>query len=383
MKKRITVSVSVLLGITVVLNILAWNSEGFCDWYVDSIFPLWGPVYGLFTELTERSVGEIMIAIAAVLLICTAVFSLFAVIFYLLKRGKGFRRFYGRFMKVIVIIVAVESLVMTLNCFILYHCSSFRDKYLDAHHTEKNQYTVKELADLRDMVVSEANRLSEELDRDERGQLVYGKSISEEAVRNMQRLGNSYPQLSGYYSTPKALSASNFFSQQYMEGYYFPFSMEANYNDVMYIVNKPATMCHELAHTKGFIYEDEANFIAYLACVGSEDPFFKYSGYLSVYNYLERDFLKSIGNDEAVYRSHEKLSELAKSDNVFLTSEAWDEVEKKAVLETEKVRKASNTFTDSTLKINGVESGMASYSEVVGLLLDYYRSDIGKYSQEK
>ncbi len=378
MKKRITVSVSVLLGITVVLNILAWNSESFCDRYVDSIFPIWGPVYGLFTELTDRSVGEIMIAIAAVLLVCTAVFSLFAVIFYLSKRGKGFRRFYGKFMKVIVIIVAVESLVMTLNCFILYHCSSFRDKYMDAYHTENDQYTVKELAELRDMIVSEANRLSEELERDDRGQLIYGKSISEEAVRCMQRLGKSYPQLSGYYSTPKALSASNFFSQQYMEGYYFPFSMEANYNDVMYIVNKPATMCHELAHTKGFIYEDEANFIAYLACVGSDDPFFRYSGYLSVYNYIERDFLKSIGNDEAVYRSYVKLSELAKSDNIFLTSEAWDEVEKKAVLETGKVRKASNTFTDSTLKINGVESGMASYSEVVGLLLDHYRPDIGK-----
>lgn len=374
MKKRITVSVSGLLVITAILNITAWNSIGFCDWYVDHIFPLWGPMYGIFTELTGRSVGEIMIAIAAVLLVCTAVFSLFAVIFYALKKGRGFRRFYGKFMIVIVFVIAVESLVLTLNCFILYHCSTFREKYLDANLPKERKYTVEELAELRDMVVGEVNRLSVELERDDRGRLVYSGSIKEEAVRSMQKLGRSYPQLSGYYSTPKALSASNFFSQQYMQGYYFPFSMEANYNDVMYIVNEPATMCHELAHTKGFIYEDEANLIGYLACVGSDDPFFKYSGYLSVYDYIERDFLKSTGNDEEVYRSHVKLSELAKNDNVFLTSEAWDEVEEHAVLETETVKKASNTFTDSTLKINGVQSGMASYSEVVGLLLDYYRA---------
>ena len=56
--------------------------------------------------------------------------------------------------------------------------------------------------------------------------------------------------------------------------------MEANYNDVMYIMNKPDTFCHELAHLRGYIYEDEANFIGYLACVESEDAFFQYAGYL-------------------------------------------------------------------------------------------------------
>ena len=46
-----------------------------------------------------------------------------------------------------------------------------------------------------------------------------------------------------------------------IDGLYFPFSMEANYNDTMSIMNKPFTMCHELAHTHGYIFEDEANFL--------------------------------------------------------------------------------------------------------------------------
>ena len=37
------------------------------------------------------------------------------------------------------------------------------------------------------------------------------------------------------------------------------------------------TMCHELAHLRGFIREDEANYIAYLACMASGDPELMYS----------------------------------------------------------------------------------------------------------
>ena len=46
-------------------------------------------------------------------------------------------------------------------------------------------------------------------------------------------------------------------------------------------------MCHELL-TSGYIYEDEANFIAFLACVESDDSTFQYAGYLSVLNYVAK-----------------------------------------------------------------------------------------------
>ena len=45
--------------------------------------------------------------------------------------------------------------------------------------------------------------------------------------------------------------------------------------------NIPHTICHELSHLKGFMREDEANFIGYLACIGSDSPDFRYSGYLT------------------------------------------------------------------------------------------------------
>jgi len=225
---------------------------------------------------------------------------------------------------------------------------------------------------LRDYVVEQVNALSEEMERDEKGYLVYEGDMKTEAKLQMHRLSKDFPNLNGYYPDPKPFFFSDFFSQQYMMGYYFPFSMEANYNDKMYVINMPASMCHELSHLKGFLLEDEANFIGYLACVGSGDAFFRYSGYMSVLGYLDRDFYSAIGQDEAVYFSHPVICEQVIEDDKFLTEEAWEEVEEDALLDTEMVKEASDKIVETNLTINGVSDGKVSYSRVVDLLLQYY-----------
>ena len=161
-----------------------------------------------------------------------------------------------------------------------------------------------------------------------------------------------------------------------MAGYYFPFSMEANCNANMYITNYPATYCHELAHLHGYIYEDEANFISYLACIGSEDPFFIYSGYLSVLSYVDNAYYEAIGEDAEQYLANERISEQVLSDDIFLLPETWEKVEDKAILSTDTVNQASNTFTETSLNLNGVSDGFAAYDRVTGLLLRYYDGDL-------
>ena len=113
-------------------------------------------------------------------------------------------------------------------------------------------------------------------------------------------------------------------------------------------------MCHELSHLKGFIYEDEANFIGYIACTDSDDPLFQYSGYLSVLSYVDRDFYKAIGRDKAKYRTYPKILRSVKKDSTFLTSEEWSRVNSKALIKTESVKKVSNAAVNTSLKTNGV-----------------------------
>lgn len=144
---------------------------------------------------------------------------------------------------------------------------------------------------------------------------------------------------------------------------------------MMHIMNYPATMCHELAHLRGYIYEDEANFISFLACVQSEDPLFQYAGYLSVLNYLDNDFFDAVGGNLEAYLAQPSILKQVHEDNVFLTQEAWEQVEEDAVLDTEVVDAVSDEFTDTVLVVNGVEDGILSYNRVVELLLQYYEKE--------
>lgn len=370
-----------MLGV-IMLNYLAWRSREFCDWYIDHIFPVWLNTYARLTSALSISVGEIMLILA----VGITAFGIGFFIYNLIRRGKyttGLLK-YGRTYAWIVLAVGY---VMTLNCFILYHATGFAQKYMvketgtmvvDMSDTAvvevdtkgKSVYTKKNLATLRDYLVEQCNTLADQIDRDEQGTAVYSGDLIAESVHAMETMGQQYDRLSGYYVTPKYLKCSEFFSQQYIMGYYFPFSMEANINSVMYITNVAPTVCHELAHTKGFIFENDANMIGYLACIQSDDTFLQYCGYLSVLNYVNNDFYKSV--NKSTYKKHVRISDRVADDNVFLTREDWQAVEKTAVVKTSTVKKVSNNFLNTNLKLNGVDEGIQQYNEVVNLLLDYY-----------
>ncbi len=361
--------------VTVLLNILAWSSAAFCDAYIAYIFPIWVGTYGRLTGLFPFSVGEWLLGAGAALIVLAVVLGVASLI-----RRKLFRRFYIFFAWTLLAV----CLIMTLNCFILYHASTFSEKYFGA---DTREYSLGELLRLRNFVAEQCNTLSGQVDRDGQGRILYNGTLSasgeqmdmeDKARETMRQLGRTYPQLDGYYPRPKALLSSDFMCQQYMLGWYFPFSMEANYNKVAYVMNQPASMCHELAHLRGYIYEDEANFISYLACVQSDDIYFRYSGYLSVLGYLERDLKKAAQNDPDAFAAAceedapVQLLDIVYEDDIFVTDEEWERINRKALLDTETVDKATDAFVDTTLKVNGVSDGKVSYSRVVRLLLQYY-----------
>ena len=372
-----------IAGLTVLLNLLAWGSTAFCDAYIAKIFPIWVNTYGRLTGLVPWSVGEWLL-IAGILLAAGAVVSGLASVWRKLQGHSFFAKKYLIFCAWVLVVVC---LVMTLNCFMLYHASTFSEKYLGGAERE---YSVEELLQVRNMVVEQCNRLSGEVARDEQGYIVYSGSVSAEgaeidmldkAREEMRALGEEYAQLQGYYPRPKPIFFSDFMCQQYMLGWYFPFSMEANYNYVAYVMNQPSSLCHELAHLKGFIYEDEANFISYLACVRSEDIYFQYSGYLSVLGYLERDMRAAAEQSPNAFAAACETQELVELldivylDDTFVTDEEWERIEGKALLDTETVDNATDIFVDTTLKANGVADGKISYHRVVSLLLEYYAAD--------
>lgn len=380
----------IIVGMVVLLNIIAWSSEAFCDWYIRYVFPVWVNTYGRLTGLFPFSVGEWLI-VAGVFLVIAAVILMIASAFrWIIRRCRARHAdklcsgFYTFFAWVLLAVLVL----MTLNCTILYHATPFSEKYFaiekatddvnentdtgNTAETEKSTYTLQDLTALRNMLVEKCNELSGQMQRTEEGEIIYEGNMRKKAISDMQALGETYDALQGFYPMPKPLYFSDFVSQQYMLGYYFPFSMEANYNKVAYVTNLPVTMCHELAHLKGYIQEDEANFIGFLACISSDDLLFQYSGYLSVLNYVNNDFYEAVGEDYERYMAEVQIDRQVYEDAVFVRKEDWDRIEKEAVVDTEVVDAVSTGFVETSLKLNGVDDGMVAYSRVVGLLLQWY-----------
>lgn len=189
------------------------------------------------------------------------------------------------------------------------------------------------------------------------------RELGMEGVKSMKGLGTAYPQLSGYYPYPKPLMNPRLLSIQQLCGIYSPFTIEANYNREMPYYNIPHTICHELSHLKGFMREDEANFIGYLACIGSDSPDFRYSGYLTGWVYAGNALAKA--DLEAYYGLYGRLAPEA-ARGLAWNNQFWDRFDGK-------VAEASTQLNDRYLKANNQEDGVRSYGRMVDLMLAYYR----------
>lgn len=141
--------------------------------------------------------------------------------------------------------------------------------------------------------------------------------------------------------------------------------MEGNYNRAMTAYNIPHTICHELSHLRGFMREDEANFIGYLACIGSDRRIFQYSGYLTGWVYAGNALARQdIDSYREIYGSLDpRAVEDLRDNSIF-----WNRYEGK-------VAQVSNQVNDTYLKINDQKEGVKTYGRMVDLMLAYHREE--------
>lgn len=376
----------------VLLSLLLSRIPSFCDFYTDHIFPLGLQTYGRITGLFPFSAGEILITVSGVLVLLQIVLVLLLLVSHTKKRrlktatlkktAGAFPAFVIRYSKCMLAFVLLVIWIMTANCATLYNCSK-----LAAGGSRDTTYSFEEIREVRNMIVEQCNTLSTKMKRDANGNVVTDGNINEKIKSAMRGLSAEYPRLSGYYPTPKPVLGSFFMYQAGYNGVYFPFSLEANYNTYISDIRYPHVACHELAHLKGYIYEDEADFIAYLACVGSDDEQLQYAGYLGVLHYIDSDYRNSAAIQQTTSEetfsngtsSGEiplpsvpavEISDLVHNDSGSYTAETKKELSTMPeLIDTETVASVSKGFTDAYMDYYGAEP---NYAEVTKLLLAYY-----------
>ena len=75
--KKSTIVLIALAVVTVVLNIVAWCSVTFCDFYVENIFPIWINTYSRVMSVFPFSVGEILIILGILVAVVRVVSFIF------------------------------------------------------------------------------------------------------------------------------------------------------------------------------------------------------------------------------------------------------------------------------------------------------------------
>ena len=365
MKKRYLIPI-IISVIMLVINAAARFSRSFADFYVQNIFPRISSILAHISGLFPFSVGEVMIIIG-ILLVFIGI-PLFLII--LIAKKDSRRKTAGAFLCTFLWIVTYIWSTETLNCFVMYQCTPFSERYF----SEQTEHTESELKDLYKYLIDETNKIAEDVPRDADGRFYLTCDYDKEAKAAMKKAAMKYPQLKGYFPTAKKINFSYFMSQSNLLGIYFPFSMESNYNKDMVSGNIPSTICHEYAHLKGIIQEDEANFISFIANAESENIEFRYSGYLNVLEYVHNEVYKQ--EVTSAYGLTDTISENVRKDWFrFMPDTYWEENKKKEIIPTETVRAASDASIDLNIKMNGREDGIKAYSHVVNLLLDYYSSE--------
>lgn len=352
-----------LLLLALVVLALARAFPAASEWYANRIYPLLVRTVGGFSGLLPFSLAEWVIYALA---FCAALWLFRLLVLAARKNRMGLKTRFGGGLKKLFWTASAIFCLYAFQCGINY----YRTPFSTLSELVASPSSAEELAALTAELAGEAERLAPQCAASLEGQTLLGFSQREASllgVSAMQSLAQEYPALSGYYPPAKPVLFSRGLSWLDLTGVYFPPTIEANYNADAPAFHIPATICHELSHLRGFMREDEANFIAYLACRKSGEPVFQYSGTMVA---LIHAMNALYGASPALYaEATAAFGERIWTDLRF-NSAYWQQFEGPAAA-------VSNFANDTYLKANAQPEGVRSYGRMVDLLLADYRARHG------
>jgi len=332
--------------------------------FAKGIFHVYSQLYSSVTGLLPFSLAEMGILIG---IVAVPALIVWRIVVYI--KGKG-RRVYLITADLISLLCigSVVYFMLVLGCSVNYYRKPVAE-YLEL--TVRDSST-EELHALHTELAERTNAVRKQLvTEDDTG--VYCLSVSESELAKLcdeayDILSEEYIIFHGGYSKPKRVLFSAVMSKTELTGVYVPFTMEANVNVDIPDYSIASTMCHELAHLRGFIREDEANYISYLACLASDSLEVQYSGLMEAL-ILSGNALYS-KNPDLYYEVRAKYDDGVNRDLVA-NSEYW------AQFHNTKISNTTEKLNDTYLKANNQSDGVQSYGRMVDLLLAEYRKHHG------
>lgn len=351
----------VALPVSVLLSLFAFRHPAWAEWYAVTLYPLLSLGGNRISSLIPFSMMELVLITLAVLLPLL----LIRLIVRLIRRQRERRTLLLRALASLLCAIGIFSTLYTFNCGLNYA----RYPFAQVSGLAVRDSSTEELKALCAELAQQAGKAREGVKTDSSGVAVLSdrKQAAETARTVMDSMENKYPTLKSGYGKPKGMLFSRVMSHLNLTGVYFPFTVEANINEDAPAYSIPATMLHELSHVRGYMREDEANFLAYLACRGSGNPSFEYSGAMLGFIYANNALYSA--DQSAGQETFALLSDGARRD-LSASNAYWKQFEGP-------VAEVSDKINDTYLKSNRQEDGVKSYGRMVDLLLAEYRQRHG------
>ena len=266
-----------ILPIAALIHIISVFSPRFADFFNIYIASFFRAVYAFLTEWLPFSLAETMVLFLIPLLII--------VIFGVIPKIAGEKAGSIRYITSLLSIIAYIYIIFVFTLGTGYQGSSVTEKLGVQRRGISADEIYKTAVALTETVNLEAKDV--EFDRD-------GSSVMPYSMNELNdKLNDAYVKASEKYSfimplrsRVKSIALSEPMTYTHIAGVYTFFTGEANVN-----INFPDytivyTMAHEMSHQRGIAPEDEANFMAYLICMESDDAYIRYCGTQGLLEYV-------------------------------------------------------------------------------------------------
>lgn len=267
-KKKLVLSfllIAALLVVQLIFPHYLWMQAG----YAKYVFRPYQSARNMLFGYVPFSLGDLLYFAGALVLI-----ALFIRWFYFFIRFRTHKNY------------LVASLINTLNTFSIIYLLFFigwggnyyrqsLTKYWALGTADSNQKM--SIATFDDFLIERLNDLAPNYTA------VPFPQVNQRAIAYYNQLTDRQTRHTGLKAKP---SIYGYFMQYLaIQGYYNPFTGEAQVNRFLPSYMLPFVVCHEMAHQSGIAAEDDANLMSYALCISSGDKDFSYSAYLNIWLY--------------------------------------------------------------------------------------------------
>lgn len=357
--RKASLKTIVLIAIALFILVFGLFENLVLTYYSNGIYPVLSTILRFFSSIFPFAIGDLLYS----LIILLAIVKL--ILFILKIKRKHLKKHH----QILIPLQVTNTILILFIAFKLFWGLNYsRPKIAEQLKISEDKYDVKQLVQLCHFFIDKLNSLQEKKDL----KFDYSTSqISASAIKSYQKMAAKNAFFEYRQPSIKPALSSWWTSKMGIEGYYNPLSGEANLNTKLPLWVLPFVTCHEISHQLGIAKEDEANLVAYLVGINSDDLNFQYSVNYNMLRYVLLEVKLKSPEDYLAIRERISAPLLA---NFQAENDFWRQYNGQ-------MSGYMGIAFDKFLKLNNQKRGIKSYQNIVIWLWNYHKVAVGREKQ--